>query len=151
MGLQELFDKTYGEGGEEATKEAAEVQKVEKALEKFTDEEVVRLQAAGGLLDAYGYEFEDGETKLAAAAELLDAIEVDEGGETAAAPADGAEAAADGEPQVFEDEEGNVFQFLGKKDDLAAAKEDEKTAQDAEAQGRFMAVGFHAELAKLQA
>ena len=151
MGLQDLYQTKYGSGSEEATKEAAEVAQIEKQLEDFTDEEVTRLQAAGGLLDAYGYEFEDGQKKLAAAAELLDTIEVPaEGGEAAAADA-GTEAAAEGDDDsIVVTEDGKVFKYLGTEKELSRTQEDEKTAADAEAQGRFMAQGFHAELAKLQ-
>ncbi len=152
MGLQDLFETKYGSGSEEATKEAAEVSQIEKQLEGFTDEEVTRLQAAGGLLDSYGYEFEDGQQKLAAAAELLDAIEVpaEEGGEEAAADA-GTETTAEGDDDnIVVTEDGKVFKYLGTEQELTQTQEDEKTAADAEAQGRFMAQGFHAELATLQ-
>jgi hypothetical protein len=152
MGLQDLYEQRYGNGAtseEEVSKEAAaEIQELEAALENFSDEEVGQLQAAGQLLDSFGYEFENGHQKLAASAELLDNI-TEEGEEAAAA--DGGEAATDDDDSnIVVTEDGQVFQYLGTEEELTQTQEDEKTAADAEAQGRFMARAFHDELQKLQ-
>ena len=143
MSLADIYNKNYGETAEEE-KTASEI---EKKLDGFTDEEVVRLDAAGNLLDSFGMEFEDGHAKLAASAELLDSLETE--GEEAAAPA-AAPAAGEVEDDenLVQDEDGNVFRFLGNVNDVEP-EGDEKTAAEHEAAGKIMAQGFHAELAKL--
>jgi hypothetical protein len=119
------------------------VGEIEQVLGNFSDDEVVRLQAAGELLDAYGYEFEDGHDKLAAAAEFLDSVEED--GEEA-----GGEVADDDDDGIVVDEDGNAFQYLGNvNEDEVEYEEDEKTAHAQYAAGQFMARGFHEELAAL--
>lgn len=139
MSLADIYNKNYGETAEEE-KTASEI---EKKLDGFTDEEVTRLDAAGGLLDAYGMDFEDGHAKLAAAAGLLDSLETE--GEEAAVPA---AAEVEDDENLVQDEDGNVFRFLGNVNDVEP-EGDEKTAAEHDAAGRIMAQGFHAELAKL--
>lgn len=134
MSLADIYERAYGANGEQE-KVASEI---EQKLGGFTDEEVQRLDAAGHLLDSYGMEFEDGHKKLAAAAELLDALEED--GEEKAQPK--AEAGADDKENenLFVDEDGNVFEFLGNANETG--DEDEKTAAEHDAAGRIMARAF---------
>ena len=139
MSLADIFNNKYGETAE-TEKVASEI---EKKLEDFTDVEVQRLDAAANLLDSFGMEFEDGHKKLAASAELLDAMEAEEGAEVAPATGEG----GDDDDDLVQDEDGNVFQYLGNVNDEPEG--DEKTAAEHDAAGRLMARGFHAELAQL--
>jgi len=141
MSLADIFQNKYGEQAEQE-KVASEI---EQQLEGFTDDEVQRLDAAGHLLDTYGMEFEDGHAKLAAAADLLDALEQDE-----EATPEGDGDAEENNDNLVQDEDGNVFQYLGNVNDAEGeGSEDEKTAAEHDAAGRIMARAFSDEMAKL--
>jgi hypothetical protein len=140
MSLQDIYERAYGDTAE-TEKVASEI---EQQLEGFTDEEVIRLDAAGNLLDAYGMEFENGHAKLAASADLLDAIQDDDG--------EYDDDDDDDDDDLVIDEEGNAFQYLGNvhDDDDDDDYGDEKTAAEHDAAGRIQARAFMDELNRLQ-
>lgn len=77
MGLADLYNEVYGNEEVKVAEEekVAEAEKIASIIEKLTDEDAEKLAEACELLDINGYEFKDAETKLAAAADVVDGIE----------------------------------------------------------------------------
>ncbi len=122
MSLADVYTNKYASGGSTGNGEGektAEEKKVEEMLAKFSEQDCAKLGAASDLLDAFGIEAEDGPTKIAQAANIVDHFT----------------------KEVVEDGEGEK--------DEAPAEDAEKLAAEYEAAGRIMARGFDDETKKL--
>ena len=78
MSLAELYNEMYNSEEPEKVAEetkVAEAEKLASVIEDLSDEDAEKLAEACDLLDHNGYQFEDAETKLAAAAEVVDGVE----------------------------------------------------------------------------
>ena len=95
MSLADVYTNKYASGnaGGGENEKTAEEKKVEEMLAGFSEKDCAKLGAASDLLDAFGIEAEDGPTKVAQAANVVDHFtkEVADDGEGGEAPTEDAE------------------------------------------------------------